>query len=440
MKIPIAITTLIGSAMAAVALVAATPAAGPSDSVPDTTETAEWPQWRGPNRDAVSSEEGLLKEWRQGAPKVLWRIAIGEGFSSISVSGGRLYTLWDAPAGQLLVGLDAAGGKELWRRRLDARFESSWGNGPRSTPVVDGGIVFAASARGRLHAVDARDGRPIWSHDLAAEYGAGIPEYGYSSSPLVEDGKLLVEVGGREGLAFVAFDQQTGEVAWTSQTDAAAYSSPLALTAGGIRQIVFFSAAGLFALAPGDGRLLWRHPWNSSCPATGIPTNVAQPIFIAPDRIFISGGYGTVTGSEVVRLIGGGDGFRAESVWKTEKLRNLLNSSVLHEDHLYGFDVGILKCVDARTGEEKWKARGFQRGSLIAADGHLIVLGEEGRLALVEATPAGFREKASAQILEGRSWTMPTLANGRLYLRNQSELLCLDMIGRRRTGGEGRSG
>ncbi len=421
---------LCGSTIAAFGLVAAT-AVGSAGSGIDRT-AADWPQWRGPNRDAVSSQEGLLKEWPEGGPKALWRIAAGEGFSSISVAGGRLYTLWDAPAGQLLVGLDAATGKELWRRRLDARFESSWGNGPRSTPAVAGGTVFAASARGRLHAVDARDGRPIWSHDLAAEYGARVAEYGYSSSPLVEDGKLLVEVGGRENHAFVAFDPQTGKVVWTSQTDAAAYSSPLALTAAGVRQIVFFSASGLFAVAPGDGRLLWRHPWNASCPATGIPTNVAQPIFIPPDRIFISGGYGTVTGSQVVRLTGGEDGFRAESVWQTGTLRNQLNSSVLVEDHVYGFDVGILKCVDARTGEEKWQARGFQRGSLIAADGHLIVLGEEGRLALVEATPAGYRERASAQIMTGRSWTVPTLAAGRLYLRNQSEMLCLDMIGQNR--------
>ncbi len=428
------VTFLGGSAMTALALLAAAATAESPGSVPHGTaaEAAEWPQWRGPNRDAVSAQAGLLKEWPRAGPKVLWRIAAGEGFSSIAVSEGRLHTLWDEGNDQLLVGLDAVTGSELWRRRADARFESSWGNGPRSTPAVAGGIVFAASARGHLHAVGAREGRPIWSHDLAAEYGARIPEYGYSSSPLVEDGKLLVEVGGREGHAFVAFDLQTGKLLWASQTDAAAYSSPLALTAGGVRQIVFFSAGGLFALAPGDGRLLWQHPWNSSCPATGIPTNTAQPIFIAPDGIFLSGGYGTVTGSQVIRLTRREDRFDAESVWRTETLRNLLNSSVLVGDHLYGFDVGILKCVDARTGEEKWRARGFQRGSLIAADGHLIVLGEEGRLALVEATPAGYRERASAQIMTGRSWTVPTLAAGRLYLRNQSEMLCLDMIGQNR--------
>ncbi len=429
----IKVTFLCLSVMAAVTLPAALPAAGPSGTVTDgpSAGTEDWPQWRGPNRDAVSTETGLLKEWREGAPEVLWRRAIGEGFSSISVSGGRLFTLWDEGDGEFLVGLDAATGKELWRLRVDGSFESSWGNGPRSTPTVDGRIVFAASARGQLYAAGARDGRRLWSHDLAAKYGARIPDYGYASSPLIEDDKLVVEVGGRESFAFVAFDRKTGEVVWTSQTDAAAYSSPLAITLGGVRQIVFFSASGLFALAPGNGHLLWRYKWDSSCPATGIPTNVAHPIFIAPDRIFLSGGYGTLTGSAVVRVTGDGKGFHTEEVWKSETLRTQLNSSILHEDHIYGFDVGILKSIDARTGEEKWRARGFQRGSLIAADGHLMVLGEEGRLALVEATPAEYREKASLQVMTERSWTMPTLANGRLFLRNQSEMVCLDLLGSR---------
>jgi outer membrane protein assembly factor BamB len=352
---------------------------------------------------------------------------VGEGFSSVSVSEGRLYSLWDEGESEFLVSLDAATGKELWRYRVGAAYSSSWGNGPRSTPAVGDRLVYAVSARGNLHAVAARDGRAIWSHDLAREFGGTMPEYGYSSSPLIQDDKLFVEAGGQDHRAFIAFDKSTGQVVWASQTDVAAYSSPLAITVDGVRHIVFFSASGLFAVTPENGRLLWKHPWESSCPQTGIPTNVAHPVFIPPDKIFISNGYGTLTGSAVIRIVRRGEAFTTQTVWRSETMRNLLNSSVLHEDHIYGFDIGILKAIDAATGKEQWKARGFGRGSLIAADGRLIVLGEKGNLALLEATPDGYREKGSAQILQGKSWTMPTLADGRLFLRNHSEIVSLDL-------------
>ena len=403
-------------------LLAATPVVATSLTVP-----GDWPQWRGPNRDAISVERGLLEEWRDGEPPVLWRIPIGEGFSSVSVSQGRLYTLWDEDESEFLVSLDAANGKELWRQRVDSSFTNRWGNGPRSTPAVDSGVVYAVSARGKLVAVDAADGRALWGHDLVARYRATIPAYGYASSPLIEADKLLVEAGGDDNRAFIAFDKATGEVVWTSQTDAAAYSSPLAITVDGVRQVVFFSASGLFAVAPEDGRLLWKHRWDSSCPATGIPTNTAQPVFIPPDKIFVSNGYGTLTGSAVFQIIRRGEAFATRPLWRSETLRNLLNSSVLQGDHLYGFDIGILKAVDAVTGEERWKARGFERGSLIAAAGRLIVLGEQGNLALVEASPSAYRERGSVQVLQGKSWTAPTLAGGRLFLRNHSEMVSLDL-------------
>jgi outer membrane protein assembly factor BamB len=417
--------------LVAVALLAAAPGSMSSSAAPDQAIAApgDWPQWRGPKRDAVSDERGLLEEWQAGHPRVLWRIPVGEGFSSISVWQGRLYTLWDEGESEFLVGLDAATGEETWRYRVGASFENQWGNGPRSTPAVDSGVVYAVSAAGRLHAVAAQDGRAIWSHDLAKEYGGTIPAYGYASSPMIEGGKLFVEAGGRDNLAFIAFDKSSGEVVWASQTDAAAYSSPLAITVDGVRQIVFFSAGGLSAVAPEDGRLLWKQPWESNCPATGIPTNVAHPVFIPPDKIFVSNGYGTVTGSAVFRVVRRGEGFATETVWRSETMRNLLSSSILYGDHIYGFDIGILKAIDAATGEERWKARGFERGSLIAAEGQLIVLGEQGNLALVEATPSGYLEKGSTQILQGRAWTMPTLAGGRLYLRNHTEMVSLDLRG-----------
>jgi outer membrane protein assembly factor BamB len=388
---------------------------------------SDWPQWRGPQRDGTSDEAGLTTAWPEAGPPVAWRIPVGVGYSGVAVAGGRLYTLWDEDGSQFLFSLDAATGEERWRHRLGPGFQHPYGNGPRSTPAVDGGTVYAAGTGGDLDAVDAASGRRLWRHRLAEEYGSRLPSIGYSSSPLVDGERLLVEVGGTENRAFAAFDKQTGELLWASQDDLPAYSSPIAVTLHGIRQVVFLSASGLFSLSPADGTLLWKHDWTTRCPATGIPLNAAQPVFVAPDKIFVSSSYGDREGlgAAVVRIDREGGTMRTETVWKTEQMRNLVNSSVFYRGHLYGFDRGILKAVDASTGEEKWKARGFERGSLIVADEHLVVLGERCRLALVAADPEGFREVASAEVLTGKCWTSPTLAGGTLYLRNDRELVAV---------------
>ncbi len=390
----------------------------------------DWPQWRGPNRDGLSFEKSIIDHWPEKGPEVLWRVSVGEGYSGVAISNGRLFSMWDEREFQYLVCMDPRNGKEIWRHKIGSSYKDSWGNGPRSTPVVDDTIVFVTSAHGRLHAVNVSDGKQLWIHDLPAEYGGRIPDHGYSSSPLVEGDKLFVEVGGKKGYSFVAFNKINGEVVWQTQTDEPSYSSPIAVTINKTRQIVFLSAAGLFSLSSEDGSLYWRYDWEARCPATKFPTNTATPIFIAPDKIFISVGYGTITGASVVRLQKQGEEFSVEEIWKSKAMKNVINSSVFYGKHIYGFDNNVLACVDALTGEKKWRIRGFQRGSLIAADGHLIVLGERGKLSLVEASPVKFKEISSVQILDGICWTNPSLANGKLYLRNQKEIVCLNLSGK----------
>jgi len=385
--------------------------------------THDWPQWRGVNRDGVSLERNLLTNWPESGPKVAWRISVGEGYSGISVSNGKLYTLWDKKNAQYLFCFDAVTGKKLWQYKIDISFTNQYGNGPRSSPAIDKNIVYAISSAGKLHAVNASTGYPVWAHDLQKEYGARIPSIGYSSSPLIDGNKLFVEVGGNDDSVFIAFDKETGDTIWTSQTDLPAYASPLAISVNGIRQIVFFSASGLFSVSPDDGKLFWKYSWETLCPATGIPLNTATPLLIAPDKIFISSG----DGGAVIQIKQERESFFVETVWHTKRMKNRINSSVIYENFIYGFDGGIIKCLDAATGKEQWKARGFQRGSLILADDHLIVLGERGKLSLVEKNHTEFKEKAKIQILDGKCWTSPTLANGRLYLRNNKEMLCLDM-------------
>ena len=396
----------------------------------------EWPQWRGAHRDGVSTESGLLKTWPQGGPETLWRIQAGEGFSAISVSGGRAFTMLARDGAEYVISLDAETGEEVWEFEADELFEDhQGGHGPRSTPAVDGDRVFALSARGRLTALNAQSGRLVWECDLKSRFGGKTPRWGFCASPLVEGDLLLVETGGQgksswanplarseAGKTIAAFDKETGDLVWTAGAGKSAYSSPISVSAGGVRQIVFFTAMGLASVSPADGRIYWTYPWDTS-----YDVNAATPIFVPPDRIFISSGYDK--GASMVKINGVEGGLEVQEVWSGRAMKNQFSSSVLHEDHLYGFDNAILKCIDSASGGQRWRHRGFGKGTLIVADGHLIILGEGGRLALARATPEGFVEKASAQVLNGRCWTMPALAKGRLYLRNEEQIVCLDLKG-----------
>ena len=384
---------------------------------------AEWPQWRGPNRDGISSETGLLETWPEGGPKVLWRIPLGEGFSGVSVSQGRLYTLFAQGDDAFAVCLDASSGKELWRFRVGDKFVEGAGNGPRSTPTLDGDRVYVLGARGKLFALNSTSGKKVWERDFVNEFGSKVPNWGFSTSPLVEGGLLLVEVGGEEGKSVAAFDKKSGKEVWTSHTDRAAYSSPIVVTFNKVRQILFLTSKALLSVSPKDGQIYWQYPWLTH---DGI--NVATPIFVPPDKIFLSSSYGY--GAALVKMKTSADTLSVEEVWRSKVMKNHFNSSVQRGDYLYGFDDAILRCIKAGNGEEQWGMRGFGKGSLLLVEGHLIVLGDAGQLALVEATPVGYTEKARAQVLEGKCWTVPTLASGRLYVRNEKELVCLDMKGK----------
>ena len=399
-------------------------------------QAADWPQWRGPQRDGISGETGLLQSWSADGPAVQWRTPLGNGFSGISIANGRVFTMFARGADEFAICLDAETGAELWRHRTGPYYkETQGGDGPRSTPTVEGEVVYVLGATGKLFALAAKSGAPIWEKDLTAEFASEVPKWGFSTSPLIEGELLLVEAGGRDGnilvdmvidrkaaVTAVALDKATGATAWTALDEKMSYSSPIAFTAAGARQLAYFTAYSLTGLAPEDGRVYWRYPWK-----TRYDVSAATPIFIPPNRLFIS--TGDDNGGAVLQIKSDSDSLAVEQVWQNKKMKNHFGTSVLYENHLYGFDQAILKCIDAGTGEEKWKTRGYGKGTLIVADGHLIVLGEEGQLGLVEATPAGFREKSKAQVFNGRCWTVPSIANGRLYLRDESEIICLNVQG-----------
>ncbi|MCZ6676719.1 MAG: PQQ-binding-like beta-propeller repeat protein [Candidatus Poribacteria bacterium] len=393
-----------------------------ANAEPRESASTEWHQWRGPNRDGISHETEILKDWPTDGPKELWRIPLGEGFSGISISNGRAYTMYVRGEDEIVVCLDASTGKEIWRYLSDYRYENrQGGDGPRSTPTVDDDKVYVLSAYGRLVALDANTGKQLWDHDFTEAFGSAIPQHGFSTSPLVEENLLLVEVGGADGKSLVAFDKASGKLIWNTEAYPSGYSSPIVITVNDIRQAIFLTGDALVSLSPKDGHVNWRYRWEPG----RRDQNSVTPVFIPPDKVFIS----SRDEGAVVQIRWTAEEMRIEEVWRDRVLKNRFSTSVGYNGYLYGFDNTIFKCIDADTGAEQWKTRGFGQGTAIYADGHLIVLGESGNLALVEATHTGYIEIAQTQVLSGRCWTVPTLSAGRLYLRNLDELVCLDLSG-----------
>ncbi len=400
-------------------------------------EAEDWPQWRGPLRDGISRAKGLLKDWPAAGPPVAWRQSIKGGYSSVAVAGGLLYVTDRDGTQERVLCLEAATGKELWVHRYEADYRklsggNSYGAGPRATPTVADGRVYTVGATGIFLCLEARPvgGQPtvFWQHDLLAEFDARLPNWGVACSPLVEGNLVCVQPGGDKG-SVAAFDRISGERVWTALSDVSGYSSPVAVTAAGVRQIICFTGKRVAGLRAGDGQLLWDFAWS-----TPYDCNVATPI-IADDYVFISSDYSS--GCALLQLSPDGQGVQAKRVFvrRNKLMRNQFSTSVLVDGHLYGFDVsghggqGALKCVDLRTFEEKWAARDLRdKGCLLYAGGQLLVLTEGGELALVDATPEAFHKKAQVRVLDGSDcWAAPALAAGRLYLRSNRELVCLDL-------------
>lgn len=393
-------------------------------SLPETSSSpGDWPQWRGPRRDGVSTEKGLLAVWPADGPKELWRQTTGKGFSCLAVSRGRVFTIFQDGDSESICSWDAETGKELWRFRYPARYLNGYGNGPRSTPTIDGDLLYAVGGTGIMHCLRAFTDKPageqVWRRDLLTEFGAKNLQWGVSFSPLVEGGLVYTNPGGPNGQSLAALDKVTGKTVWTSQDDAAGYSSPLAATIAGERQIVFFTGAGLVAVTPEAGKLLWRYPWE-----TAFGANIATPI-IADDYVFISSGYNR--GCTVVKIEKSESGFEARRVYENKKMRTHFSTCVRYHDYLYGFDDTNLTCMEFRTGKVLWDQRGFSKGSLLVADGKLIILGERGLAALAEATPASYQEVSRFTFSEDRCWTVPVIANGRMYIRDEEKLVCYEM-------------
>lgn len=384
---------------------------------------ADWPQFRGPERLGTVAEPELLAAWSEGQPTVVWHRPIGFGYSAITAVGNRLYTMDADQSQEHVLCLEAETGRTLWKVDVGDFVQAELGDGgPRSTPTVDGGVVFAATSQSRLLALGAEDGGSHWEVDLT-EFGP-VPRFGYAVSPLVDEGVVIVEVGDAEkSPGIVAFDKKTGELGWSTLEGPGGYSSVVAAELHDVRQYLLFRRAGqaLVSLST-DGEVLWQHPTPDALAV------IATPIVLPPDRVFISTSDDSF-GGHMLQVDRRGDGFAVEELWSQRLMRNHFNASVVVDGSIYGFDNGTLRCFGADDGERCWSKRGFGKGSVVAADGLLFVLSDAGLVALVRASPAGYEELGRVQAMAGRSWTAPSIANGRLYLRDFDEIVSLDIRG-----------
>jgi outer membrane protein assembly factor BamB len=381
---------------------------------------ADWPQFLGPQRDGTVADGRSVEAWLRGGLRVLWRAPVGVGYSGLAVVGDQVFGMDSVGGDEFLFARRAADGVERWRVRTGASPTDVYGGlGPRVTPAVVPPRVFTVSAEGEALAVDAGTGKVAWRRSLRAELGWRPPAEGTASSPLVADGRVYLVNGGSSGRAFLALDAETGRTLWAGQDDRPSYSSPVRSDAAGVPQALFLGGSALFSVDPASGRLLWRYGWP-----TYDFVNAATPLVLAPDLVFISSGYDQGAALLRVRRLAGGS-LEVEEVWRSREMRNHFNNSVHHQGILYGFDNALFKAIDLATGRALWRERWFGKGSVVRAGEHLVVLGEEGELALVEPRREGLRVRARQAVLEGRCWTPPSLAGGRIYLRGLSEIVCL---------------
>jgi outer membrane protein assembly factor BamB len=405
----------------------------PLPSVPPSSPTNDWPQWRGPNRDGVSTETGLLAAWPTSGPRVLWEAPTGMGYSCPAIAGGRVYLIVQDGENEAVVCLNTADGKETWRHRYPALFANDIaGTGPRSTPLVDGDRVYTVGATGMFFCLDAATGNVHWSHDLLKEANVPNQDCGTSFSPLIEGELVITMPGGPNGNSIAAYDRKDGHLVWKNLDDRAGYSSPVAATIAGKRQLVFLTGESVVGLSPQDGKLLWRYPWqvHREC-------NIATPI-VTGDYVFVASGYGKGCGllhiepapSPPAPLPPGERGeFVVKPVYEHNRMRSRFSTSVLYKDHLYGFDEFFLVCMEFRTGKVLWKKRGFGEGSLTIADDKLLIMSDNGQLVLADASPEKLQERSSVKMFDARCWTVPVLAGGKLYVRDEKTIRCLDVKG-----------
>jgi outer membrane protein assembly factor BamB len=392
---------------------------------------AWWPQFLGPQRDGISREKGLNTDWKKTPPKVLWKVPLGDGFSSFAIVGDRVFTMCKRGTNDIAVCLDAATGKELWTREIASSYldKQKQGAGPRATPTYHDGKLYCLMPMGELVSLSAADGAKQWSANQFKDTGAPNPAgqtyyWGVSLSPLVEGDLVIVQPGGTQKKSVAAYRKDTGKLVWTAGEDPPGYASPIAVTIQGQRQLIVPTGLSVLGIEPLKGTVLWRYTFGNQFKAT-----CATPVW-ADDLLCVSAAYGT--GSAALEITKQNGEWSVQEKWRNKKsLQALFATEMVQGGHIYGchgdLRAFMLKCLDLQTGEVKWEERLPCRHSLLAVDGHLLSWSEQGSLHLLEMQPQQFVQKAELELLAYKAWAAPALADGRLYLRDQRHALCLDL-------------
>ena len=388
---------------------------GGAVEVPNVATSRDWPGFRGAKRQGIAPPEAVAEiglDWELEPPMELWRRAIGKGWSSFAVVGALACTQDQVSEMERIVCLDARTGEGVWVHEREARFEEpASGAGPRATPSIHDGRLYALSATGRLDCLEAGNGELLWV-DLSKGAEAA-PTWGFASSPLIRGDLVYVSPAGIGGTRMLALDRRTGETVWESTGEEPGYSSPRLVEIDGTPQLLLFDGGGLVGYEPRTGETLWEYDWPTPLP------RAALPALAGSDLVVVGMGYGQ--GTRSLRPENGARGWSVTEEWSTSRLKPSFNDFVVHRDHLFGLDEGILVCLDALTGERLWKGGRYGHGQLLLVGEVLLIVSESGDLVLVEASPTGHRELARVPALTGKTWNHPAIAGGRLFVRNGSE-------------------
>jgi outer membrane protein assembly factor BamB len=403
----------------------------PASRAPQTAArsapSSDWLLWGGPSHDFVSTASGLAATWPASGPRKLWSRPLGDGYSAIAVEGVTLYTAFRRGSQAVITALDARTGKTIWEYAYEAPFTNDYseavGPGPYAMPQVIGDRIVTASGTGKIHSLDKKTGRPVWSHDLYQEFGGTRLPFGYSCHALPYKDTLIYLVGGRNSAA-LAFRQSDGAVVWKGQNFQNAHSSPLLINVDGQPQVIALIASSVIALNPDNGQLLWQHPHNTQ---HGLA--ISTPVWAPGNLLFISSAY--EGGSRVLELHQSAGQTTIKELWYNQRLKSHFGSVIRQGDYLYfssGHDgPAFMTCVNLRTGQIAWQERGFAKAQLVGADGKLILLDEDGTLALLEATPAALRVLAKTSLLKHLAWTPPILVGTKLYVRDRNVMMALEL-------------